>query len=167
MADLPTSDKARRVLDRLRASGDRLVTAESCTGGLIAATLTDIAGSSDCIEGGFVTYSNALKNTALAVSHLSLETNGAISEVVAVEMAFGALQATADATIAVSVTGIAGPEGGTPDKPVGTVCIGLVRGTHTPYHEINRFEGDRAAIRKASCDRVFDLLLDPPQTASP
>lgn len=152
-------DKASQVLDRLRLSQDRVIMAESCTGGLIAALLTSCPGSSDCVEGGFVTYSNTLKTAALNVRVKTLENYGAVSEAVAVEMAFGALEASEDATISVSVTGIAGPDGGTADKPVGTVCLCIMRSNQTPYLETIHFPGDREAVRLATVRRVFNLML--------
>lgn len=153
------SEKAVRVLDFLRARNARLVTAESCTGGLIAASLTAIAGSSDVIEGGFVTYSNAMKMSVLDVAHLTLARHGAVSEAVATEMAMGALGMAQDATIAVAVTGIAGPGGGTADKPVGTVCLCVVEGVKNPVLETAYFAGDRDAVRQATVSRIFDLIL--------
>ncbi|GBQ88762.1 CinA family protein [Asaia krungthepensis] len=152
-------DKASQVLSWLRGRGEKLVTAESCTGGLIAATLTALAGSSDVIEGGVVTYSNAMKIATLGVSASTLERHGAVSEATATEMAMGALGCAEEATIAVAVTGIAGPGGGTADKPVGTVCLCLMHGTHNPVLETAHFAGDREAVRHATVERIFDLIL--------
>ena len=113
---------AERVLQLLRERGASLATAESCTGGLIATMLTRTPGSSDCFHAGFVTYSNAIKQSVLGVSEKILANHGAVSEQVVREMAQGALQLSG-ADYAIAVSGIAGPEGGTPDKPVGTVWL--------------------------------------------
>ncbi|WP_336947184.1 nicotinamide-nucleotide amidohydrolase family protein [Asaia sp. HN010] len=161
VATLPElNGKAALVLQALRDHGARLVTAESCTGGLIAATLTALAGSSDAVEGGLVTYSNAMKRTVLEVSERTLASHGAVSESVAVEMAMGALNCAEDASISVAVTGIAGPGGGTEAKPVGTVCLCVMHGTKTPMRETAHFSGDRDAVRLATVNRAFDLILD-------
>lgn len=154
------SDKAVLVLQTLRDRRARLVTAESCTGGLIAASLTAIAGSSDAVEGGLVTYSNAMKITVLGVAARTLDTHGAVSEAVAVEMAMGALDCAEDATIAVAVTGIAGPGGGTDAKPVGTVCLCVMHGTKNPMRETAYFSGNREAVRLATVNRAFDMILN-------
>lgn len=164
MADVPAvprslSDLAGEVLQALRSRGDRLVTAESCTGGLIAATLTALAGSSDAVEGGLVTYSNAMKMSVLDVAETTLASHGAVSEAVAVEMAMGALDCAQDATIAVAVTGIAGPGGGTEAKPVGTVCLCVMQGAKTPQRETAHFAGDREAVRLATVSRAFEMIL--------
>ncbi|GAB6854005.1 CinA family protein [Asaia astilbis] len=154
------SDKAAQVLSRLQSHRQRLVTAESCTGGLIAALLTAHAGSSEMIEGGLVTYSNVLKQAVLDVATKTLAEHGAVSEPVAVEMAMGALACAEDATISVAVTGIAGPGGGSETKPVGTVCLCLMHGTKNPVHETAFFPGDREAVRLATVNRAFDLILN-------
>ena len=140
-----------------------LATAESCTGGLIAATCTDLAGSSAWLERGFVTYSNAAKTELLGVPAALIATHGAVSEPVARAMASGALQHS-HAQVALSVTGIAGPSGGSPDKPVGTVWFGWA----TPggvWSEVQHFDGDRAAVRAAtvqhSLQRLVNLLRTP------
>lgn len=140
-----------------------LATAESCTGGLIAATCTDLAGSSAWLERGFVTYSNAAKTDMLGVPPELIATHGAVSEPVARAMASGALQHS-HAQVALSVTGIAGPSGGSPDKPVGTVWFGWA----TPggvWSEVQRFDGDRATVRAAtaqhSLQRLVNLLRTP------
>ena len=142
------------------ARGQRLsiVTAESCTGGMIAAALTDIAGSSDVFERGFVTYSNAAKQEMLGVSAQSLSEFGAVSMQVAQEMAAGAL-ARSHADIAISVTGIAGPGGGSREKPVGLVWFGLARKDAGVFTEKQVFSGpDRASIRQAATDFACALL---------
>src|SRR5215469_3217637 len=117
-------DLSTRVGQKLRVAGRRLATAESCTGGWVAKACTDVAGSSQWFECGFVTYSNAAKVRDLGVSEATLASHGAVSEPTVREMAAGALRVSG-ADIAVAISGIAGPEGGTPTKPVGTVWFGL------------------------------------------
>src|SRR5277367_5992786 len=129
-----------------RAAGLMLATAESCTGGMVAAALTDIAGSSDVVERGFVTYSNAAKTELVGVPADLIEKQGAVSAEVAAAMADGAL-AHAPVDLAVSVTGIAGPGGATPTKPVGLVYLGIVSKGGAARTERHVFAGDRAAIR--------------------
>ena len=124
-----------------------VATAESCTGGWIAKVLTDLAGSSAWFEAGVVSYSNAAKQSVLGVAARTLETAGAVSEPAALEMAAGALERFG-AGVAVAVTGIAGPSGGTPDKPVGTVWIGWQRRGQPPYARRFLFPGDREAVRR-------------------
>jgi nicotinamide-nucleotide amidase len=141
---------AREILEQAKTKKLRLVTAESCTGGLIAACLTEIAGSSEVFERGFITYSNDAKMTNLGVSRKTLLDFGAVSSETALEMAEGALRAS-NADIAVAVTGIAGPQGGTDDKPVGLVYIGIAclkNGESETFKNI--FTGDRSAVRAAS-----------------
>lgn len=128
------------------AAGLMLCTAESCTGGLIAATLTDIPGSSAFVWGGFVTYSNAAKTALLDVPEALLNAYGAVSAEVAAAMAAGAL-VRSDADVSVAVTGIAGPGGGSADKPVGTVWFGFARTGAAPHTERRVFQGARAAVR--------------------
>lgn len=149
---------ASAVLDRARAEGLKIVTAESCTGGLIAASLTEIAGSSDVFERGFVTYSNEAKRELLDVTKTVLLEFGAVSEPVARDMAIGAL-AHSHADIAVAVTGIAGPGGGNAEKPVGLVFIGAGRRGEAVAVERHIFPGDRAAVRQATVQRALELLL--------
>lgn len=134
-----------------------LATAESCTGGLIAATCTDLAGSSAWFERGFVTYSNAAKTELLGVDADLIARHGAVSEPVAVAMARGALAHSA-AHIAVAVTGIAGPSGATADKPVGTVWLAWATASEV-CSESHLFSGDRAAIRKAAVQHALQGLL--------
>lgn len=136
-----------------------LTTAESCTGGLIAAAMTDRAGSSALFDRGFVTYSNQSKIDMLGVSHETLETFGAVSENTAREMAFGALSKSS-ATIAVSVTGIAGPSGGSDEKPVGLIYIGVARKDGKCHVTKNMFEGDRTSIRQATLEKALALLIE-------
>lgn len=143
-------DEASQALgDALRTRGLRIATAESCTGGWIAKALTDIAGSSDYVECGLVTYSNRAKMALLGVTGLSLERHGAVSEAVVREMVVGALAAT-DADIAVSVSGVAGPGGGSEGKPVGTVWFAWGRPGDEPEAICQHFPGDREAVRRQS-----------------
>jgi len=149
---------ARAVIDALKARGWMMATAESCTGGLIAGAITDIAGSSAVFERGFVTYSNAAKIEMLGVRAETLATKGAVSEEVAAEMAQGARDA-AGVEIAVSVTGIAGP-GGSEFKPEGRVCFGLAtpEGTQTETVEFGAI--GRANVRAATVDHALTLILN-------
>src|SRR6202034_608791 len=141
--------------DAFQAAGKMLATAESCTGGMIAAALTDIAGSSAVVERGFVTYSNAAKTELLGVDADLIAAKGAVSREVAEAMAKGAM-AHAHADVAVSVTGIAGPGGGSAEKPVGLVWFGLAAGGQTTTeHEI--FKGDRAAVRQQATEKGLGL----------
>jgi len=143
----------------LLAHGWRMASAESCTGGLIAGAITDVAGSSEWFERGFVTYSNAAKTEMLGVPSALIDAHGAVSEPVARAMAEGALARSA-ADCAVSVTGVAGPGGGTPAKPVGLVCFGWAgRGLPTRV-ATSRFPGDRAAVRWASVEAALEGLLE-------
>src|SRR5277367_3910561 len=142
-------DAAAALLDACRARGWKVTTAESCTGGLIAATLTAIAGSSDVVDRGFITYSNDAKVELLGVSDVTLSEHGAISEPVARAMATGAL-ARSRADLAISVTGIAGPGGGSAHKPVGLVWFGLAQRGAPLHSERVIFPGDRAAVREAA-----------------
>jgi len=137
------------LIDALRARGWRLATAESCTGGGVAHAVTAVAGSSDAFERGFVTYSNEAKVEMLGVPAATIERDGAVSESVAVAMAEGALRASR-ADVAVSITGVAGPGGGTADKPVGLVWLGCARTGAATVAERHVFPGDRAAIRRAA-----------------
>jgi nicotinamide-nucleotide amidase len=159
LADETLDPLARTVLDSCRAAGLKLATAESCTGGLIAATLTEIAGSSDVVERGFVTYSNEAKTELLGVPAGLIETHGAVSAEVAAAMAEGVL-ARAPVELAVSVTGIAGPGGATPVKPVGLVFLGVARRGGAARTERHVFPGDRSAVRAASVKRALEMLLE-------
>ncbi|HXQ51966.1 MAG TPA: CinA family protein [Stellaceae bacterium] len=149
--------RAARVLDTCRIRSLKLATAESCTGGMVAAALTEIAGSSDVVERGFVTYSNAAKSELLGVPTALIEAHGAVSGEVAAAMAAGALS-RAPVDLTVSVTGIAGPGGATPGKPVGLVWLGIARRGGAVATERHVFPGDRAAIRRASVLRALELL---------
>jgi nicotinamide-nucleotide amidase len=144
--------------EALRARGWRLATAESCTGGLIAATCTALAGSSDWFERGFVTYSNAAKVEQLGVDALLIAQHGAVSEVVVCAMAEGALMYSA-ADIAVAVTGIAGPGGATPGKPVGMVWLAWARRGAAAQAECLQLAGDRAAVREQSVTAALACAL--------
>ena len=137
----------------------RLVTAESCTGGMIAAAITDRSGSSAVFERGYVTYSNEAKIEELGVKSETIETHGAVSEQTAAEMAKGALK-NSHADIALSVTGIAGPNGGTKEKPVGLVYIGIALQNKEPHIIKNLFEGDRTSIRQATVEKALELLIE-------
>jgi nicotinamide-nucleotide amidase len=142
----------------LKARGAMLATAESCTGGLIAAACTDLSGSSEWFERGFVTYSNAAKIELLGVDPALIERHGAVSEVVARAMAFGATRHS-QAQVGVAVTGVAGPTGGSAEKPVGTVWFGFcIDGALTS--EPRHFPGDRAAVRAATVVHALQRLLE-------
>jgi len=147
------SELAARMLDK----GWMLVTAESCTGGMIAAACTDLSGSSNWFERGFVTYSNEAKTEMLGVDPALIEAHGAVSEAVARAMAFGAVRHSR-AQVSVAVTGVAGPTGGSKEKPVGTVWFGfMVDGVLSS--ETKRFDGDRAAVRAATVRYALERLL--------
>ena len=155
--ELPTEHLCGLVANFLCKQQWMLATAESCTGGLIAAACTDLAGSSNWFERGFVTYSNAAKTELLGVPAELIEQFGAVSEPVARAMAAGAL-AHSHAQVAVAVTGVAGPGGGSVDKPVGTVWFGWA--TPTGQHsECQHFAGDRAAVRTATVRHALTRLL--------
>lgn len=149
--------EAENLLEACRAAGKRVATAESCTGGLIAAALTSIAGSSDVVDRGFVTYSNEAKNELLGVPMGLIQAVGAVSEPVARAMAEGAL-ARSHSHITVSVTGVAGPGGGSVEKPVGLVWFGLAAQGQPIHSERHVFPGDRTAIRAATVERAFALI---------
>jgi nicotinamide-nucleotide amidase len=152
---------SERVGQKLRAAGRRLVTAESCTGGWVAKACTDVAGSSQWFECGFVTYSNAAKVRDVGVSARTLASHGAVSEATVREMAAGALRVSG-ADVSVAISGIAGPDGGTPAKPVGTVWFAVAsrRGAETVITaETQLFAGDRELIRRRSVERALQLVL--------
>ena len=149
---------AQKVLDRARAKGVMIATAESCTGGMVAASLTDIAGSSDVVERGFVTYSNLAKQQMLGVQAGTLDAHGAVSEQVAEEMARGAVEHSG-ADLAVSITGIAGP-GGSDFKPEGRVCFGISLDGKTRSETVEFGAIGRAEVRSAARDHALRLLLD-------
>lgn len=151
--------RVQRVAAMLLARHATLATAESCTGGMIAAALTSVAGSSSWFERGFVTYSNAAKMEMLGVAAGTIEQHGAVSEATACEMATGALVHSA-ANVSLAVTGIAGPGGGSDAKPVGTVCIAWCERGQVAQSRTFRFPGDREAVRRASAVAALDGLLD-------
>ncbi|HEY7787694.1 MAG TPA: CinA family protein [Casimicrobiaceae bacterium] len=144
---------------RLLARGIRVAIAESCTGGLVAAAITSVAGSSAWFERGFVTYSNDAKYEMLGVPRALIEAQGAVSEAVARAMAEGA-RAHSGAACAVSVTGVAGPGGGTPAKPVGMACLGWVAPGGPPVVATRHFPGGRAKVRAAAVDAALAGLID-------
>lgn len=151
--------RVQTLLDVCRKNGSRITTAESCTGGLLSAYLTDIAGSSDVFERGFVTYSNEAKIEMLGVPEQTISLHGAVSRETAIAMAIGAL-ANSRTNIAVSVTGIAGPGGGSSEKPVGLVHFALAR-TNMPPHAIERCFGgnlSRKDIRDCAVEQALCLL---------
>lgn len=159
---LPESEQSTQQLcgqaaNLLLKKGWWLATAESCTGGLIAAHCTDLAGSSQWFERGFVSYSNAAKTELLGVDADLIAQHGAVSEAVARAMALGALQHS-QAQMAVAVTGIAGPSGGSADKPVGTVWLAWATPTGVDA-ELQHFAGDRAAVRRATVQHALQGLV--------
>ncbi|WP_018412067.1 CinA family protein [Methyloversatilis thermotolerans] len=142
----------------LRAAGSMLTTAESCTGGGVAETVTATPGSSAWFDCGFVTYSNAAKQRLLGVDAATLQAHGAVSEAVAREMVRGALAASS-ADVALSITGIAGPAGAVPGKPVGTVCFAWAFSDGRERSETCHFDGDREAVRRQSTCHTLTVLL--------
>jgi nicotinamide-nucleotide amidase len=162
--NLQTDDAALAALtetlaQRLLAAGLKLATAESCTGGWIAKCLTDIAGSSDWFERGFITYSNGAKQESLGVSAETLSLHGAVSEQCVREMAAGVLRHS-PAQVAVAVSGIAGPGGGSADKPVGLVWIAWAWPNRSVSVTRCQFDGDREAVRRAAVASALQGLLD-------
>lgn len=150
---------ANKVADALQQQSLSLATAESCTGGWVAQVLTAIAGSSVWFDRGFVTYSNQAKQDMLALPAETLRDYGAVSEETAGEMAVGALiHSHADVTLA--ITGIAGPTGGSPDKPVGTVCFAWCRYGFPPRNVTEHFSGDRESVRRQAVARALEGVLD-------
>ncbi len=160
MPDRELSEQAQALLDLCRKKGLKIAAAESCTGGLVAATLTEIAGSSDVFERGFVTYSNEAKQAMLAVAPATLASHGAVSRETAEAMAMGAL-AHAPVDLAVSITGIAGPGGATAGKPVGLVHFAAAARDGRLIHRERRY-GDigRAAVRHASVVEALAMLRE-------
>jgi nicotinamide-nucleotide amidase len=161
MLDDDTLAQAQKVLELCRQSGRKLATAESCTGGLIAAALTHVAGSSDVFERGFVTYSNDAKTELIGVPTSLIQTHGAVSEQVARAMAEGAIAAS-HADVAVSVTGVAGPSGGSLEKPVGLVWFGCASRNGICTTSAQNFTGDRAAIRAQAVTYALTLFATSP-----
>jgi nicotinamide-nucleotide amidase len=158
MFDHEMRDAAERVLFACRKHGFKVVTAESCTGGLIAATLTAVAGSSDVVDRGFVTYSNESKREMIGVPWDAIVSHGAVSEPVARAMAAGAL-ARSGAQLSVSVTGVAGPGGGSAEKPVGLVHFGASRTGFETIAERHVFPGDRDGIRRLTVITALVMLV--------
>lgn len=156
---LETNRLAHAFKESYELTGRMIATAESCTGGLISAAITEISGSSQWFDRGFVTYSNDAKMQLLGVKAQTLEEYGAVSLETAREMALGAiLHSKAD--VAVSVTGVAGPTGGTDEKPVGTVCIGLMRrDLDKPVAKVFHFSGDRYFVRYQTVMKALEVLL--------
>ena len=155
-------DYAKKLAQLLLTQGWKLALAESCTGGLVCATLTELPGSSDWFERGYMTYSNQAKTECLGVSEELLKTFGAVSEPVAKAMAQGA-QINSGVALAISITGIAGPSGGTKDKPVGTVCFGWAirneAGENVTTTQTKLFIGDRQSIRQQATEHALAGLL--------
>ena len=148
-----------RIAEKLKAENARVSTAESCTGGWLAKTLTDLPGSSDWFEYGFVSYGNDAKQDLLAVPADTLDRYGAVSAEAVTAMADGALSRSG-AELAVAVTGIAGPDGGSADKPVGTVWFAWARRGHDPISRCRRFDGDRDAVRRQAVVAALSGLLE-------
>ena len=151
-------DLAQKIGRRLKASRQRLVTAESCTGGWAAQVVTSVAGSSEWFERGYVTYSNDAKQEALGVPAELLKKFGAVSEETAREMALGALSRS-KGTVALSITGVAGPTGGSASKPVGTVCFAWTAGGSI-RSETRHFDGDRESVRRQSVIRALEGVIE-------
>lgn len=158
-SSLPALGLAREALRFATEKNLLLATAESCTGGLIAATMTEIAGCSSAFERGFVTYSNQAKTDCLGVPEALLEAHGAVSEATARAMAEGALSHSR-ADVSVAVTGVAGPDGGTPEKPVGLVHLAAARHGRPTLHRVEHFPGDRAEVRAATTRTAFEMLVE-------
>ena len=150
---------AERVGEVLLSQGAVLATAESCTGGWVAKLVTDIAGSSQWFDRGFVTYSNDAKQAMLGVPAATLEAEGAVSEATVLAMTEGALEHSR-ASVALSISGIAGPGGGRPGKPVGTVCFAWQRRGHGSRTETQHFSGDRNEVRQQAVLHALKVLLD-------
>ncbi|EOJ2769982.1 TPA: nicotinamide-nucleotide amidase [Klebsiella pneumoniae] len=157
MTDSELMQLSEKIGRALKARGATVTTAESCTGGWIAKAITDIAGSSAWFERGFVTYSNEAKSQMIGVSEATLRDNGAVSEPVVVEMAIGALRA-ARADYAISVSGVAGPDGGSVEKPVGTVWFGVASVSGQGGTRRECFAGDREAVRRQATAYALNLL---------
>jgi len=166
MDDSTLFDLAARLGSVLKARGLYLATAESCTGGWIGQAVTAVSGSSEWYDRGFVTYSDDAKRELLGVTEETLTRAGAVSEAAAREMARGAL-ARSRAQLAVAVSGVAGPTGGTPAKPVGTVCIAWVREGIEAFAVTHHFHGDREAVRRQTVVAALDGLLDLAQGKKP
>ena len=155
--------RARRLAGQLSAAavaaGLKTATAESCTGGLLAAIITDLPGASEHYAGGIVAYANDVKVRHLGVDPGDLESHGAVSEAVALQMASGACRRFS-ADVAMAVTGIAGPGGGTPEKPVGTVWLAVGASDGTGWAQRAHFAGDRSAVRARSVEQVLSMAVE-------
>lgn len=150
---------AAALLDACKRQGVTVATAESCTGGLIVGCLTEVAGSSAVVDRGFVTYSNEAKAEMLGVPMAMIRSRGAVSEEVALAMAIGALSKS-NAKLSIAVTGVAGPGGGTTEKPVGLVHFGCAMEGRATLHERHLFEGDRSAIRRETVRTALRIMAD-------
>jgi nicotinamide-nucleotide amidase len=151
-------DLTKNIISACKSNNLRLATAESCTGGLIAGCLTAVSGASDVLHHGYVTYANQAKINLLGIPASILGEHGSVSEPVSRAMAEGAIKSE-DANIAVSVTGIAGPGGGSHEKPVGLVHISVARTDYETLHERHVFDGDRNAVRLQTIEAALELLL--------
>jgi len=160
IADPELLTAAGSIIELCRQHGEMLATAESCTGGLIGGCLTAVDGSSRVVDGGFITYSNEAKMAMLGVSGDLLAQHGAVSEQVARAMAEGALRHSPLATITVAVTGIAGPGGGSAEKPVGLVHFGCAGGHRPTLHQSQVFKGDRHQVRRQTILTAFSIIQD-------
>lgn len=150
-------EEAKELVELLKQKNMKITTAESCTGGMVAAAITDVSGSSEVFEKGFVTYCNEAKHIMLGVKNKTLKEYGAVSKETVREMAKGAAKA-ADADAAVSLSGIAGPGGGSAEKPVGLVYIGVYVNGHVKSKKFN-FEGDREAVRDSAVTAALKLVI--------
>ncbi len=153
-----------RIGELLNARGWTVCAAESCTGGLVMHRLTNVAGSSRYVLGGIVSYSNEAKQKLLGVQEATLIAHGAVSEPTAAEMVQG-VRAVFDADVAVSITGIAGPGGGTPEKPVGLTYIGLLLRGQTPQVRRHIWQGDREAVKNASAQAALAWIIEALETS--
>jgi len=151
---------AAEVIESASRRGIMLTMAESCTGGMVATALTNVSGASAVFDRGFVTYSNDAKSDLLGVAATTLVSHGAVSPQTAAEMASGALAAAPRCRVAVAITGIAGPGGGSADKPVGLVWFGMAVRDDAPITRQHHFKGDRDAVRAAATDAALALFLE-------
>ncbi len=159
MNDDLISSRRDRLAEQLMRQGLLLAVAESCTGGWLAKVCTDISGSSNWFDRGFVTYSNRAKQQMLGVSEQTLQAHGAVSEAIVIEMVSGVLQQS-DAHVAVSISGVAGPGGGSDEKPVGTVWLAWERTSMPVVASCCHFDGDRNDVRRQAVERALQGLLD-------
>jgi len=166
MSPDPFEELARRAGAVLLARGWRMAAAESCTGGWVAKVVTDVAGSSEWFERGFVTYSNEAKHEMLAVPMATLSEHGAVSAATVEAMATGALTHS-HADVACAISGVAGPGGGTAEKPVGLVCFAWARRGHPAEARCHQLDGDRAAVRAASVRIAIEGLIEQAEAGGP